>query len=40
VSWGRKDEAVGALKRLISEFPNSRTSERARRVLAYLETPS
>lgn len=33
LAWGRRDEALGALKRLVSEFPKSAASERARRTM-------
>jgi thioredoxin-like negative regulator of GroEL len=33
LAWGRRDEGLGVLKRLVGEFPRSSVSERARRTL-------
>ncbi len=40
MSWGRREDAVMALKRILADFPASSTSERARRALAILESSS
>jgi thioredoxin-like negative regulator of GroEL len=40
MSWGRREDAVAALKRILADFPASPASDRARRALALLEAQS
>jgi thioredoxin-like negative regulator of GroEL len=39
-SWGKREDALSVLKRLVKEYPASAASENARQALAFLEKPS